>query len=235
MTPTPRHPAHPVLIPPADQQKSMENGTGPEIQKTAPTTLKNAALIDADTAGFPLIPGDSPSSSAIAPDRPEERANGPRECQWPDCHADAGRTRHGYCRQHYLSARWSRAPLTHVRAAGHDSHTWKGESIGITAAHDRIRAVRGAAALYPCSAAGCPWQAEDWALIPGRGTHQSAKGTAYSTNPEDYLPLCRSCHRSTDAATARLSDHPALPFVGWQAEDHRATFDAAPRHERTPA
>lgn len=70
--------------------------------------------------------------------------------------------------------------------------------------HRRLQRLHGAASAHPCAAPACERQAADWALI-GEPTHmgpveRSAQRFAYwSTNLDDFAPLCRSHHRMLDA------------------------------------
>lgn len=74
--------------------------------------------------------------------------------------------------------------------------------IGYLAAHDRVYRARGIATAHPC--VSCPAQAKDWALRKDAGTRQIDPGTGYafSPDPDDYQPMCRSCHSRYDRAAA---------------------------------
>ena len=61
--------------------------------------------------------------------------------------------------------------------------------------HRMVRKARGPAWQQDC--AHCGGAACDWATIHGRSGEQ----------PEDYLPLCRSCHLTYDGAVTRLPDN----------------------------
>lgn len=54
------------------------------------------------------------------------------------------------------------------------------------AKHIRVRKARGLARNQVCES--CPDKAAEWATIKGRD----------GMNPEDYMPLCRSCHQKYD-------------------------------------
>lgn len=65
-------------------------------------------------------------------------------------------------------------------------------------AHNRNRKVNGSASQYHCEY--CDLPAADWALNhekPGLVTREDRFGK-YSDDPEDYIPLCKSCHRAFD-------------------------------------
>ena len=72
---------------------------------------------------------------------------------------------------------------------------WKGDAIEYDAAHRRAaKILRG----LPCLQCGAP-KAEA-ALKGGAGAFFSNRyGCWYSTNPADYIPLCRACHLSYDS------------------------------------
>lgn len=64
--------------------------------------------------------------------------------------------------------------------------------------HNALRRERGKASEHRCTQ--CDKQAQVWALIDGRGKSRFGTGKQgrYSTRLEDYMPLCRSCHRRYD-------------------------------------
>lgn len=64
--------------------------------------------------------------------------------------------------------------------------------LGYGAAHMLVRKVKGRAGDLPCSTDACERQAYDWAYTgPG----------AFSRNTDDYVALCRPCHRQHDDAS----------------------------------
>ena len=65
--------------------------------------------------------------------------------------------------------------------------------------HARVRYHRGPAKTYLCEA--CPEQAHDWATIHGRD----------GESPDDYMALCRSCHRIYDELGGRPIGHAVSP------------------------
>ncbi len=72
-------------------------------------------------------------------------------------------------------------------------------------AHIRLKREKGSAKEHPCTACGST--AQEWALS------QEAKSTLfgthgkflceYSLDPNDYIPMCSSCHRSMDIKQKR--------------------------------
>ena len=76
--------------------------------------------------------------------------------------------------------------------------------VSYDAAHARVRKLRGSASLWRCIRCGEP--AQEWAYRGGsprerRGTVVSGRKTrrmAWSPDPSDYDPMCRTCHGTTD-------------------------------------
>ena len=66
------------------------------------------------------------------------------------------------------------------------------------AVHDRLRRERGPARGYLCDRCGEP--ALDWAFQYPEGRIEVCPDTRrrFSSDPADYLPLCRSCHLRMD-------------------------------------
>ena len=67
--------------------------------------------------------------------------------------------------------------------------------------HWRLHKRQGPARKYPCI--GCGGPARDWAYMhtAGENERQDENGT-YSDDPDDYEPMCRSCHDEVDGFTA---------------------------------
>ncbi|MBS1863036.1 MAG: hypothetical protein JSS68_15145 [Actinobacteria bacterium] len=72
---------------------------------------------------------------------------------------------------------------------GEGSGNWKGDNVGYIGAHERIVAQKGSAKDHMCSEPGCSRRAYDWSYRLHEG---------FSTVPDDYRPLCRSCHVKLD-------------------------------------
>lgn len=75
------------------------------------------------------------------------------------------------------------------------------EEITYNSAHYRVKRAKGGAAARPCAHCGGP--AEDWALSHDAAvTHVGDDGhgnpVRYSGDVDDYIPLCRPCHRRYD-------------------------------------
>lgn len=107
----------------------------------------------------------------------------------------------GWCGTHH--ERWRRTGMVHLDPARKRAAAWRGDAITYWGAHDRVTAVRGAAKMHAC--AHCSNVAAEWAYDHadpneklGPPSHVGGPPRAYSTDPDRYLPLCRSCHRYFD-------------------------------------
>jgi len=95
-----------------------------------------------------------------------------------------------------------RSPETRAKIA---ASLCKGDDIGYSAAHFRVRQLRGPAAAHACAACGDP--ACEWAFdhsTPVEDTRYHADGRPYSPRVEAYRPLCISCHRQDDKRAKRV-------------------------------
>mgnify|MGYP000269992262 CR=1 FL=1 len=115
-----------------------------------------------------------------------------KPCLASDCDR-LGRT-NGYCGLHIQRVRQHGSPDVVLPKAG---GIYLGDDAGYLAAHDRVRKAYGLASSHSCQ--HCGGRASDWAYDHNdtgekTGTHGRASALAYSTNPDHYLPLCRSCH-----------------------------------------
>lgn len=88
---------------------------------------------------------------------------------------------------------------------GAERHSWRGDDIGYTQAHNRVRYVKGRARDHACQHCGA--QAQQWAydhLDPAEKTHRGPKySVPYSLDIERYFPLCIRCHVNFDNKAAR--------------------------------
>lgn len=82
-------------------------------------------------------------------------------------------------------------------------------------AHKRIRTKRGPAADYSCVT--CGGEAAEWAYDHRDPDERidSARGLAYSDNPDHYQPMCRKCHAAFDDSVKPKTPPPRL-----RGEDH---------------
>jgi hypothetical protein len=113
---------------------------------------------------------------------------------------------HGYCRTHY--SRWTKHGDPQANVPIRDGTA---DNIGYHAAHDRVRAARGSASLYPCAWSGCESPASDWAydgMDPSekRGIEHKTE-LKYSTDPSHYIAMCKTHHIRFDAPTHCTRGH----------------------------
>ncbi len=71
--------------------------------------------------------------------------------------------------------------------------SWKGDDAGYAGIHKRARARLPRVCVH-CGAT----RNLEAALIHGRATKFSRQGRRYSTDTNDYVRLCKSCHRKYD-------------------------------------
>jgi hypothetical protein len=109
-------------------------------------------------------------------------------CSEVDCEKKA-RAR-ALCNMHYTRFLRHGSPTVNL--------TWKGDDIGYTGAHARVRYRRGPASEHTCL--HCGERARDWALSHDTPCHRLRTGTVagrevvFSPDPGAYMPLCGSCH-----------------------------------------
>ena len=125
-------------------------------------------------------------------------------CRWSGCSRPLVYVAQMLCRAHYQRIRRS------LRSPGGRATDGRGaptrDVVGYFGAHARVRDRYGLAALYGCEL--CPHQAAEWALPPSLAAEVCpVTGLRYSLEPEDYMPLCASCHRRLDRS------NPAVPGV----------------------
>lgn len=118
-------------------------------------------------------------------------------CSVDDC--DAPHVAHGYCLNHGR----------HVAKGGHPDYvgdvvkhgpangSWKGDSPGYNAAHQRVRSTRGNARDHVCI--DCGETARHWAYNH-RDPNELRRpdGLPYSADPAMYDPRCVPCHKRFD-------------------------------------
>ena len=111
-------------------------------------------------------------------------------CTLPDCGAPY--YGQGFCKLHWQH--WKRtgnALLVRPRSPrGDRNHKWRGNDVGYTAAHGRVRRARGKPSDYSCAHAdgSCTGRME-WANLTGNYPDIS-----------DYAPMCASHHKRYDFA-----------------------------------
>lgn len=89
------------------------------------------------------------------------------------------------------------------------SSRWKGDRVSYSTAHRRVYSQRGPAREHPCLV--CGGEATSWAyrgdspkeLTEDRGPKALIKRVVrYSPDPDDYDPMCWSCHVRKDLAAS---------------------------------
>ena len=112
-------------------------------------------------------------------------------CAFPDCPRFAGET--PLCRSHRRQQRLGQE-LRPLQPWTHTSYQ---------AVHLRVRKARGDAAEHRCIE--CGEQAAQWACQRNKETIDQSMQLPYSTEVDDYEPMCSSCHRVMDSP--RGEDH----------------------------
>jgi hypothetical protein len=115
----------------------------------------------------------------------------PDQCQMPEC----GRPpkAHGLCEMHYVRQGKHGDPERVDKTTGN----YRGDNIGYTGIHMRIRSLRGPATQHSCR--HCGDGAEHWAYDHGDpNAHRDDAGRLYSTDAIHCIPLCVPCHRRLD-------------------------------------
>lgn len=125
-------------------------------------------------------------------------------CRWPRCSRPVLYPSQRLCRRHYQHTRKRLGPPRERAADGRGPARL--DHVGYQGTHSRNVARFGPAESYHCEL--CPHQAAEWALPPSLAAEVCpVTGLRYSLEPEDYMPLCASCHRRLDRS------NPAVPGV----------------------
>jgi hypothetical protein len=110
---------------------------------------------------------------------------------------------HGYCLNHRRRVEKGGHPDYVGRPpSGEANASWKGDDVGYTGAHERVRAARGKVQDHAC--ADCGATARHWSYNhrdPSELT--TASGLPYSGDPAMYDPRCVPCHKRFDLAHLR--------------------------------
>ena len=186
---------------------TADSGKSPQV------TRQNPASAPMPSDGLPCT-SDTPGAPTASPARPAV-------CQVPGCQQMATYSKLRLCRPHHSQVgRLIPGGLSSGGPTGPATGSWKGDAVGYVGAHHRVTKRHGAAALYHCAC--CPARALDYALLPGHGQlEDSATGYRYSSEPDDYAPMCRACHRPLDVAegsarrNATTAPETLLPGVQW--------------------
>lgn len=106
---------------------------------------------------------------------------------------------HGLCQLHGRRVSKGGSPDFLGSQAWDMNPAWKGAEVGYTAAHDRVRSVRGPATAQAC--ASCGGTAQHWAYThDDPAALRTEKGIPYSSDPAYYEALCVPCHKNADLA-----------------------------------
>ena len=85
------------------------------------------------------------------------------------------------------------------------------EAVGYGGAHQRVKKLHGPPSAHRC--VDCGECATEYAFnnSDGPDVRVGERGLRYSVNPEDYDPVCRSCHRQRDRPTHCKYGHELTP------------------------
>lgn len=126
-----------------------------------------------------------------------------RVCSIEDC--DRPMEAGGLCGLHYMRKYRHGDPMVRLptvaeqpQPVGADHPSWKGENIGYSGAHMRLRRARGLATNLTCI--DCLGPAEHWSFNHSTPLDRTltAKEGPYSANVDDWDPRCVSCHKRYD-------------------------------------
>lgn len=134
----------------------------------------------------------------------DKRATGRKVCTIDGCSSFV--EGHGLCQMHWARRARTGDPLMVRRVpSGEKSPHYRGDEIGYSAAHWRLRKQRGKASNYAC--VDCDLQAEHWSYDlkdPNcRYENFQGKTLAYSLKVEHYQPRCVQCHALHDRSAAQ--------------------------------
>lgn len=133
-------------------------------------------------------------------------------CRAPGCAEAAIYRAQALCQGHYLLARRDRLGKGHSRTTDGRGAP-RLERVGYQGAHSRALECHGRADGYRCDL--CRARAAQWALPPALESETCEHtGLRYSCDPEDYMPLCASCHSSLDRANPSRPGAIPLPLLG---------------------
>lgn len=119
-------------------------------------------------------------------------------CTYPGCDRK-DRGPRGYCDLHQGRIDRHGDPnivLPSGRLSGSQHPMFKGEDVGYSGIHMRIKAERGSASNYPC--VECGESASHWSYDHVDKAERMSPEGAYSIDLEHYQPRCVSCHKTYD-------------------------------------
>lgn len=124
-------------------------------------------------------------------------------CNTPGCTRPVRSAAAGLCRDCDRRSRRRGRGGIYDAGTGPNARAWKGAAVTYAGAHERTIYLHGPATGYRCTR--CTARANEWALLPGALTVAvSPGGLRYSPEPDDYTPLCHTCHRQLDAQARAL-------------------------------
>lgn len=132
----------------------------------------------------------------------------------------------GWCNAHYLRWRATGDPLTPLLE---HAPAWRGDAVGYSGLHRRLRKARGRVSELVCVECGNP--AQHWAYDHADPDEKfdAQRGLPFSTDLDRYQPMCQPCHRRFDVAHLPPK-HCAVP--GCSAPYKAKGY--CERHYRTP-
>lgn len=104
----------------------------------------------------------------------------------------------GYCRLHWERVHRTGSPDDPQPRTGAQHSSWKGDAAGYSAIHLRMSSQPRPDACESCGATDTRFE---WALraeVDRSTCLRSSEGYAYSTDPADYVNLCKPCHNDLD-------------------------------------
>ena len=178
----------PVFLPPPDAQKKLDMSKNPAGLRPTRANVPEWLEMSARPGARPLLPRSQRIVAVLE-----------LPCRSPGCSEAAIYRAQALCRGHYLLARRDHLGKGHARTTdGRGAPTL--ERVGYQGAHSRALESYGRADGYRCGL--CPARAAQWALPPSLAAETCERtGLRYSCNPDDYMPLCASCHSSLDRPT----------------------------------
>ena len=124
-------------------------------------------------------------------------------CTIEGCHKeDCGP--HGMCMMHYTRTKRHGSPYVVLKTGVktvEDHPKYKGDDVGYSGAHMRVKAVKGSASAHSCI--DCGSQAKHWSYNHN-GRHENEwEGIHYGVDVSDYEPRCVPCHKAFDLEIIR--------------------------------
>ena len=122
-----------------------------------------------------------------------------RTCSVEGC--DRRHAARGYCMNHYRHVMKGGHPdyVGQIVRSGEQNGSWKGNDVGYTGAHERVRSARGKVQDHACI--DCGGRARHWSYNHRDPNElRRSDGLPYSGDPAMYDPRCVPCHKRFDLA-----------------------------------